>query len=61
MAAGQMLAATAFQLVLLSGKATQMDIDLYVVGAVFFTASVCWWALFRLKPASWGLSFPWIL
>lgn len=32
MASGQMLAATAFQLVLLSGTATQKDLDLYVVG-----------------------------
>ncbi|KAL7416221.1 putative alpha-1,3-glucan synthase [Mrakia frigida] len=60
MSCGQLLSATAFQLVLLSGTATQQDLDLYVVGAVFFTASIVWWALFRLKPAVVGLAFPWI-
>ncbi|KAL7417332.1 putative alpha-glucan synthase [Mrakia frigida] len=60
MSIGQLLSATAFQLVLLSGTATQQDLDLYVVGAVFFTASIVWWALFRLKPAAVGLSFPWV-
>jgi alpha-1,3-glucan synthase len=60
MSSGQMLSATAFQLVLLSGSATQKDLDLYVVGAVFFTASICWWACFRIYPAAIGLAFPWI-
>ncbi|CED84111.1 alpha--glucan synthase [Phaffia rhodozyma] len=60
MSVGQLLSATAFQLVLLSGSATQTDLDLYVIGAVFFTASICWWAVFRTMPSVYGLSFPWI-
>lgn len=61
MSAGQLLSASAFQLVLLSGTASQTDLDLYVIGAVFFTATVCWWAIFRTQPSSWGLAFPWVL
>ena len=36
-----------------------MDIQLYVLGAVFFGASVVWYLLFRFKPAVWVLSIPW--
>ena len=61
MSAGQLLSATAFQLVLLSGTSTQQDLDLYLVGAMFFTASIVWWVVFRLQPAAVGLSVPWIL
>ena len=50
MSIGQLLSATAFQLVLLSGTATQQDLDLYVIGAVFFTASVLWWYVAQLLP-----------
>jgi len=60
MSAGQLLSASAFQLVLLSGTASQTDLDLYVIGAVFFTATIVWWAIFRTQPSSWGLSFPWL-
>lgn len=60
MSAGQLLSASAFQLVLLSGTASQTDLDLYVIGAVFFTATIVWWSIFRTQPSSWGLSFPWL-
>jgi len=36
-----------------------MDIQLYVLGAVFFGASAVWYLLFRFKPAVWVLSIPW--
>ena len=54
-----MLSATSYQIVLLSGTNGQADIQLYILGSVFFGASVVWYLLFRLKPAVWVLSMPW--
>ncbi|OCB86737.1 modular protein [Sanghuangporus baumii] len=59
-AAGQMLSATSFQITLLSGQNYQTDLQLYVLGAIFLVSSVVWYALFRLKPAVYILSAPWI-
>ena len=56
----QMLSATSFQITLLSGQNWQKDLELYVLGAVFLASSVVWYALFRLKPSFYVLSFPWI-
>jgi len=56
----QMLSATSFQITLLSGQNWQNDLELYVLGAVFLASSVVWYALFRLKPSIYILSFPWI-
>ena len=55
-----MLSATSFQITLLSGQNWQNDLELYVLGAVFLASSVVWYALFRLKPSIYILSFPWI-
>jgi alpha-1,3-glucan synthase len=55
-----MLAATSFQITLLSGRNWQDDLQLYVLGAVFLAASVVWYTLFRLKPSFYVLSAPWI-
>ena len=55
-----MLSATSFQITLLSGQNWQNDLELYVLGAVFLTSSVVQYALFRLKPSFYILSFPWI-
>jgi alpha-1,3-glucan synthase len=60
LALGQMLGATSFQITLLSGQNFQGDLQLYVLGAVFFVASIVWYTLFRMKPSVWVLSLPWI-
>lgn len=60
LALGQMLGATSFQITLLSGQNYQGDMQLYVLGCVFFVASLVWYTLFRLKPSVWVLSYPWI-
>lgn len=44
---------------LLSGSNGETNIQLYIIGAVFFGASVVWYLLFRFKPAIWVLSLPW--
>jgi alpha-1,3-glucan synthase len=54
-----MLSATSYQIVLLSGTSGQADIQLYILGSVFFGASIVWYLLFRFKPAVWVLSLPW--
>jgi len=59
-ALGQMLSATSFQITLLSGKSTASDVQLYIIGAVFFAASAVWYPLFRLKPSVYVLSAPWV-
>ncbi|TDL24794.1 glycoside hydrolase family 13/glycosyltransferase family 5 protein [Rickenella mellea] len=59
-ATGQMLAATSFQITLLSGQNWQTDLQLYVLGAVFLAASGVWYTLFRIKPSVYVLSAPWI-
>jgi alpha-1,3-glucan synthase len=55
-----MLAATSFQITLLSGRSWQDDLQLYVLGIVFLAASVVWYTLFRMKPSIYVLSAPWI-
>jgi len=55
-----MLAATSFQITLLSGQNWQDDTQLYVLGAVFLASSIVWYILFRLKPSVYVLSAPWI-
>ena len=54
-----MLSATSYQIVLLSGSNGETNIQLYIIGAVFFGASVVWYLLSRFKPAIWVLSLPW--
>ena len=54
-----MLSATSYQIVLLSGSNGETSVALYIIGAVFFGASVVWYLLFRFKPSIWVLSLPW--
>ena len=44
---------------LLSGSNGETNSELYIIGGVFFGASVFWYLLFRFKPAVWVLSLPW--
>jgi alpha-1,3-glucan synthase len=56
----KMLAATSFQITLLSGHNRQDDLQLYILGAVFLVASIAWYTLSRLRPSVYSLSAPWI-
>jgi len=60
LALGQMLGATSFQITLLSGQNYQGDMQLYVLGCIFFIASLVWYTLFRYKPSVYVLAYPWI-
>jgi len=55
-----MLSATSFQMTLLSGRNWQDDVQLYALGGIFLVASALWYFLFKLKPAVYVLSAPWI-
>lgn len=55
-----MLAATSFQITLLSGKNWVEDLQLYVLGGVFLAATAVWYPLFRLRPSVWVLTLPWL-
>ena len=59
-ALGQMLAATSFQITLLSGSNSQTNLQLYVLGGVFLASSIVWYTLFRMKPSVYVLSAPWV-
>jgi alpha-1,3-glucan synthase len=54
-----MLSATSYQIVLLSGSSSQSNVQLYIIGAVFFGASVVWYLLSSFRPSVWVLSLPW--
>jgi alpha-1,3-glucan synthase len=55
-----MLSATSFQITLLTGSNSQVNIEFYVLGAVFLVSSAAWYALFRMKPSVYVLSAPWL-
>ena len=55
-----MLAATSFQITLLSGANSETSLQLYVLGGVFLASSVVWYFLFRVKPSVYVLSAPWL-
>lgn len=54
-----MLSATSYQIVLLAGSNGQTNLQLYILGSVFFGGSVVWYLLFRFRPSVWVLSLPW--
>ncbi|KAF7323001.1 Modular protein with glycoside hydrolase family 13 and glycosyltransferase family 5 domains [Mycena chlorophos] len=60
LALGQMIGASSFQITLLTGRNWEDNLQLYVLGGVFLAASFVWYPLFRMKPAIYVLSLPWI-
>ena len=58
LAIGQILAATSYQLTLLSSTTTQSAAQLYTIGIIFMFATVFWWTMYRLLPSVWCLSAP---
>lgn len=58
LAIGQILAATSYQLTLLSSTTSQSAAQLYTIGIIFMFATVFWWTMYRLLPSVWVLSAP---
>ena len=58
LAIGQILAATSYQLTLLSSQTSQSAAQLYTIGIIFMFATVFWWTMYRLLPSHWCLGAP---
>ncbi|BFZ58455.1 Cell wall alpha-1,3-glucan synthase ags1 [Savitreella phatthalungensis] len=58
LAIGQILAATSYQLTLLSSQTSQSAAQLYTIGIIFMFATVFWWTMYRLLPSNWCLGAP---
>ncbi|KAJ3350440.1 Cell wall alpha-1,3-glucan synthase ags1 [Entophlyctis luteolus] len=58
---GQLIAASSYQIVLLTGNKTYSDLDFYVVGAVFLVGTLFWSAALRLTKSIYGLSIPFFI
>lgn len=51
LALGQILAATSYQITLLSGTIQQDDVRFYTITSIYLATSVIWWYLFRRLKA----------
>ncbi|EPX71067.1 alpha-1,3-glucan synthase Mok13 [Schizosaccharomyces octosporus yFS286] len=58
---GQILAASSYQLILLSGSSAQYAEQLYIVGSIFAVSSVGWWYIYRKLPNIVCLTLPFVL
>ncbi len=61
LALGQIMAATSYQITLLSGTVKQDDLRFYIIGAIYLTTSILWWILFRTVKSLYVLSVPFII
>ena len=57
---GQILGATSYQIVLLTGQIGSTGTQLYVVASIYIATTVIWWLMFRRLPSRWCLSLPWL-
>jgi alpha-1,3-glucan synthase len=60
LALGQILAATSYQITLLSGTIKQDDVRFYTITTIYLVTSVVWWYLFRRLKAVYVLSTPFV-
>lgn len=60
LALGQIIAATSYQLSLLTGNINQDDVRFYTVGGIYLVTSVLWWFLFRVVKSVYVLSVPFL-
>lgn len=61
LALGQLMAATSFQLVLLTGSISLSDTDFYSIGIAFLLGTAVWWILWRRKPSVYVLTIPFFM
>src|SRR5947207_2539679 len=52
------MAASSFQLTLLTDQTTQKALQLYILASIYLVASIAWWIVFRRFQALYCLSFP---
>lgn len=58
---GQIIAATSYQITLLTGQNGQKASSLYIVASIYLVASLFWWLLFRTMKSIYLLSLPFLL
>src|SRR5262249_19066144 len=61
LALGQIMAASSYQVTLLSGTVKQDDARFYIINAIYLSTSILWWVLFRSVRSLYVLSTPFIL
>ena len=57
---GQLLSATSFQLVLLTGGWTSTDFDFTIIGIVFILGTITWWFIYRHTPSVIVVTIPFV-
>lgn len=60
MAFGQIIAASSYQITLLSGTVGQTPERLYTISSIYLATSVCWWLMYRTLKSVYVLSFPFL-
>ncbi|KAL8855438.1 MAG: hypothetical protein Q9178_007906 [Gyalolechia marmorata] len=58
LAFGQIIAATSYQIILISDEIGQSAGKLYVIAAIYLATSIVWWTLFRTLKSIYVLSMP---
>ncbi|KZF26426.1 glycosyltransferase family 5 protein [Xylona heveae TC161] len=60
LAFGQIIAATSYQITLLTGEIGESATKLYVIATIYLVTSIMWWLLFRKLKAVYVLSLPFL-
>ncbi|KAI9835518.1 MAG: hypothetical protein M1819_001969 [Sarea resinae] len=60
LAIGQIIAATSYQITLLTGEVGQTATKLYIIATIYAVTSILWWFLFRAVKAVYVLSIPFL-
>ncbi|KAB5532689.1 alpha amylase [Coniochaeta sp. 2T2.1] len=60
LAAGQVISANSYQIVLLTGETGQASTKLYIVAGTYVATSIAWWLMVRNFKAVYALSLPWL-
>ncbi|KAK3392778.1 alpha amylase [Podospora didyma] len=61
LAAGQVISANSYQIVLLTGETGQSSRKLYIVASTYIATSLFWWIMVRRFKSVYALSLPWLL
>ncbi|KAK3936421.1 hypothetical protein QBC46DRAFT_357497 [Diplogelasinospora grovesii] len=60
LAAGQVISANSYQIVLLTGETGQSSTKLYIVAGTYIATSLWWWFMVRRFRSVYALSLPWL-
>jgi len=60
LAAGQIISANSYQIVLLTGETGQSSQKLYIVAGTYVATSIGWWIMVRRFKSVYALSLPWL-